>query len=320
MNRIDRLTAIIIFLQGRPHVAVDKLAERYAISERTVYRDLIALQEAGVPIGSEAGRGYFIVRGYHMPPVMFTKKEVAALLAGERLMQKWKNTELGDSYIAALDKVRSVLTHNDKAYLDSLDQHIRAFPYHDEPDLGSDFKAFTFLQDAIISKAVITIEYYSPYKDQITERNVEPLGLLLRTNKWYLAAWCRLRADYRVFRIERIEYFKRNGERLTDPLKHTLKEFSETNLNQEKNLTEVTVLFSKEMNRYIGDQKYYHGWTSERETDDGIEMDFMASSIEYFARWALTWGNGIKIMSPGKLQKRVKELSQELYEHHGNSD
>lgn len=248
--------------------------------------------------------------------ISITKKQVAALLPGERLMQKWKDTELGDSYISALDKVRSVLTHNDKEYLDSLDRHIQAFPHHDEKNMEADYRAFTFLQDAIFSQKVIAIEYYSPYKDQLTERNVEPLGLLLRDNKWYLAAWCRLRADYRQFRIERIEYFKQTGECLDDPPIHTLKKYSEQSLQKERDLKEVKVLFSKKMSRYIGDQKYYHGWISERKTEDGIEMEFLAYSIEYFARWALTWGNGIKILSSDKLKKRVRELSTELYEHH----
>lgn len=80
MNRIDRLTAMIIYLQGRSWTTVEELAGRYDISNRTVYRDLNALQEAGVPIGSEPGKGYFLVQGYHLPPVMFNKKEAAALL------------------------------------------------------------------------------------------------------------------------------------------------------------------------------------------------------------------------------------------------
>ena len=94
MNRIDRLTAIIIFLQGRKFVPVETLAERYSISQRTVYRDLRALEEAGVPIGFETGKGYFIMRGYHLPPVMFDKNEAVSLLAAERLMQPWNNNEL----------------------------------------------------------------------------------------------------------------------------------------------------------------------------------------------------------------------------------
>lgn len=316
MNRIDRLTAIIIFLQGRQRVTVDKLAERYGISNRTVYRDLRALQEAGVPIGSEPGKGYFIVKGYHLPPVMFDKEEAAALLAGERLMQQWSETDLSESYLSALDKIRSVLHSREKEYLDTLDRRVKAFPWSNEKPYETDPRIFGFLQDAIVDRKVITIEYYSPYKDQFTQRDVEPLGLLLRGNYWYLAGWCRLRTDYRMFRVDRIEEYHKTSEQLPDSSPHTLKEFSEQSLREEQDLTEVVVQFDREIVRYMGDQKYYRGWIAEQEVEGGIEMTFLTSSVEYLARWLMIWGAGAKVKTPASLKERVKELSNELYLHY----
>lgn len=318
MNRIDRLTAIIIYLQGHHRVTVDELADRYDISTRTVYRDLRALQEAGVPIGSEEGKGYFIVKGYHLPPVMFDKDEAAALLAGERLMQKWKETKLSESYLSALDKIRAVLHSREKKYLDTLDQHIKTFTYSDERQIETDYRIFVFLQDAVVRGSVISMEYYSPYKDQYTQRNVEPLGLLIRDNYWYLAAWCRLRTDYRMFRVDRIESYKKTGERLPESPDHTLEEFSEQSLREEKDLEEVVVEFDEEMVRYLGDQKHYRGWVSEEKVDDGVKMTFLTSSIEYFARWLLMWGKGVIVHQPKQLKKRVRELTEELYRHHSS--
>src|SRR5699024_9582088 len=251
MNRTDRLTAMIIYLQGHQRVTVQKMAERYDISERTVYRDLQALQEAGVPIGSEEGKGYFIVRGYHLPPVMFDKNEAAALLAGERVMQKWSETKLSQSYTAALDKIRSVLRNREKEYLETLDRHIKAFSYAEERQVKTDYRVFVFLQDAVVNKKVVSIKYYSPYKDQFTRRDVEPLGLLIRQNHWYLAGWCRLRTGYRMFRVDRIKHYKKTGDRLPDPPKHTLQEFSEQSLHEEQDLQEVVVRFDREMIRYM---------------------------------------------------------------------
>lgn len=151
MNRIDRLTAIIIFLQGRKYVTVEELSERYGISNRTVYRDLAALQETGVPIGSEPGQGYFIVKGYHLPPVMFNRNEAASLLAAERLIQKWRNTELGKSYLSALDKIRAILPAEEKEYFETLDQHIQAFHYQNgnENLPRPDDRIFVSMQNAI---------------------------------------------------------------------------------------------------------------------------------------------------------------------------
>lgn len=318
MNRIDRLTAIIIYLQGHHRVTVDELADRYDISTRTVYRDLRALQEAGVPIGSEEGKGYFIVKGYHLPPVMFDKDEAAALLAGERLMQKWKETKLSESYLSALDKIRAVLHSREKKYLETLDQHIKTFTYSDEQQIETDYRVFVFLQDAVVHGSVISMEYYSPYKDQYTQRDVEPLGLLIRDDYWYLAAWCRLRTDYRMFRVDRIESYKKTGEQLPESREHTLQEFSEQSLREEKDLEEVVVQFDEEMVRYLGDQKYYRGWTSEERVDGGVNMTFLTSSIEYFARWLLMWGDGVTIHYPKKLKERLYRLSEELYRHHSS--
>jgi|SRR5699024_5114963 len=316
MNRTDRLTAMIIYLQGHQRVTVQKMAERYDISERTVYRDLQALQEAGVPIGSEEGKGYFIVKGYHLPPVMFDKNEASALLAGERLMEKWEDTKLSRSYSAALDKIRSVLRSREKEYIETLDQHIKTFSYSDERNIETDERVFSFLQDAIVNQEVVHLSYYSPYNDQHTRRDVEPLGLLLRDNFWYLAGWCRLRTDYRMFRVDRIENYKKSAAQLPASPKHTLKEFSEQSFFEEQELQEVTVTFDEEMVRYLGDQKYYRGWVSEETVDGGVKMTFLTSSIAYFARWLLMWGDGIEVIAPPNLQKKVQSLSEQLYRHH----
>lgn len=316
MNRIDRLTALIIFLQGRQRVSIDDIAGRYNISPRTAYRDLAALQEAGVPIGSEPGEGYFIVKGYHLPPVMFNRGEATSLLAAERLVQRWSETSLGKSYLSALDKIRAVLPPDEKEYFDILDHHTKAFYRHNDKAPMPDDKVFSFLYNAIFKKEVIKLDYYSPYKEDKTTRRVEPLGLLLMGNHWYLAGWCRLREDYRMFRLDRFERFQPTGIKLPDSPEHTLKDFYDNNLRHEKELTEVVVLFDKEMLRYIGDQKYYHGWAWEKKTQDGTEMTFLVSHIEYFSRWLLTWGNAIRIIRPAGVNERVKSLAKELYYHY----
>ncbi len=320
MNRIDRLTAIIIFLQGRQRVSVADLSERYGISERTVYRDLVALQEAGVPIGSEPGEGYYIVKGYHLPPVMFDKNEAASLLAGERLMQKWNQTELGKSYLSALDKIRSILPPDEKEYFEVLDERIQTFKYQSERQPPQpDDKIFAFLRNAIFKKEIVEIDYFAPLNQKKTHRKVEPLGLLLMGNHWYLAAWCRLREDYRMFRLDRFEKYKPTGIVMRQPTGHTLKDFYDRNLHEERDLTEVVIWFDQEYAHYVGEQKYWHGWAWERATDSGIEMTFLTSSIEYLSRWLLIWGDKIVIKKPEKVKSRVKELVDKLYRHHIDS-
>lgn len=80
MNRINRVTSILIQLQSKKIIPAKEIAQRFNISLRTVYRDIRTLEEAGIPIGSEAGKGYFLVEGFLLPPVMFTAAEVGALI------------------------------------------------------------------------------------------------------------------------------------------------------------------------------------------------------------------------------------------------
>lgn len=295
---------------------MEELSERYSISERTVYRDLAALQEAGVPIGSESGEGYYIVKGYHLPPVMFSRNEAASLLAGERMMQKWSQNELGKSYLSALDKIRSILPPDEKEFLEVLENHIQTFQFGNQNQPLPDDKVFATLQDAIFKKEIIDLDYFSPYRQKSTRRKVEPLGLLLMGNYWYLAAWCRLRVDYRMFRLDRFEKLKPTGIKLTQPPEHTLKDFYDRNLHQEEELTEVVIWFDQEYAHYVGDQKYWHGWAWEKPKDGGIEMTFLCSSIEYISRWLLTWGDKVVIKESDAVKKRVMELVDELYKHH----
>lgn len=320
MNRIDRLTAIIIFLQGRKYVPIDEIADRYGISERTAYRDLKALEEAGVPIGIETGKGYYILRGYHLPPVVFSKGEAMSLLAAERLMQQWNNTELGKAYHSALDKIRSTLPPEEKDFFEAMDDHVGTlYPEVIHTELA-DSNIFSFLQQAIFKNEIIEIKYKRPYGEEILNRKIEPLGLLVRGRNWYLAGWCRLRDDYRMFRLDRFETYKTTGEKLPSPPVHTLKEFHELTLHREHELKEVTVWFRKDMAGYVGDQKYWHGWAWEKVTGDGVEMTFLTPSIDYTARWLLTWGKNVRVVHSDEMKETLKRISEELFEHYSTPE
>src|ERR1700756_4790949 len=125
MNRIDRISAILIQLQSRRVVKAGDIAERFNISLRTVYRDIRTLEEAGVPLIGEAGVGYSIMEGYRLPPVMFTTQEATAFLTAEKLIEKITDTSTVESYKSAMYKVRSVLRASEKDFLEKADQHIQ---------------------------------------------------------------------------------------------------------------------------------------------------------------------------------------------------
>src|ERR1700760_313971 len=127
MNRIDRISAILIQLQSRRVVKAGDIAERFNISLRTVYRDIKTLEEAGIPLIGEAGVGYSIMDGYRLPPVMFTRDEAAAFLTAEKLMEQLTDPLSEEHYKSAMYKIRSVLRVSEKDFLENIDGHIEVF-------------------------------------------------------------------------------------------------------------------------------------------------------------------------------------------------
>src|ERR1044072_4377382 len=124
MNRIDRLSAILIQLQSRRLVKAQHIADKFAISLRTVYRDVRALEEAGVPVIGEAGTGYSLMEGYKLPPVMFNQDEASALLTAAKLVQSKTDQRTAKHYNSALDKIKAVLRFSEKTHIEEIDEHI----------------------------------------------------------------------------------------------------------------------------------------------------------------------------------------------------
>ena len=124
MNRIDRLVAILLQLQSTRRVKAKDLAEKFNLSLRTVYRDVKALEEAGVPVIGEAGTGYSLMEGYRLPPVMFNRDEATALLTASKLVQSKTDAGISKHYTSALDKVKAILRHSEKNHIEEIDDHI----------------------------------------------------------------------------------------------------------------------------------------------------------------------------------------------------
>ena len=204
MNRIDRLFGILVLLQTRKYVSAEKIADQYEISIRTVYRDIKALIEQGIPISFEQPKGYFIVQGYFLPPVSFNTEEANALLMMERLAAGFADRSIHKHYTTALNKVKAVLKNAQKEKLELLNENIK-FQLHDS--FKNEFDHLSVLQEAISSQHCIDIVYTNNSTENSTRR-VEPIGLIFYAFNWHLIAWCQLRNEYRDFRVSRIESIK----------------------------------------------------------------------------------------------------------------
>lgn len=204
MNRIDRLFGILVLLQTRKYVSAEQISEQFDISVRTVYRDVKALGEQGIPISFEQHKGYLIVQGYFLPPVSFNMEEANALLMMEHLASGFADKSIHRNYLTALNKVKAVLKNSQKEKLEILNNNIK-FQLHES--MRNEFDHLSVLQTAISSKNIIEIVYNSQ-SAEISKRQVEPIGLIFYAYNWHLIAWCHLRNEYRDFRVSRIDAVK----------------------------------------------------------------------------------------------------------------
>ena len=314
MNRIDRLQAILTHLQSKKKVTAQEMADRFSISLRTVYRDVKALDESGVPVIGEAGSGYTIMEGYRLPPVMFTQEEASALLLGAKLAEQFTDGTIKRHFHAALFKIKAVLRSTDKDYVDSLTEHIEIISRY-SPDSDSSQQHLSLLQQAVVHKKIVHLHYRSNLKEETTRRKVEPIGLLHYGSAWHLIGWCQLRNDYRDFRMSRMLGVSLDNDTF-DPSSHpSIREYIEQ-LRKGSDLEEVIVHFDKGTVKYLQEQKYLHGFVSQEELESSVRMKFLTSSQSYFARWLLTYTCSVRIESPAALKTLMSELSENLSEHY----
>ncbi len=211
MNRIDRVTAILIQLQSKRVVKAQEIADRFSISLRTVYRDIKALEESGVPLSGEAGVGYSIMEGYRLPPVMFNREEAIAFLTAEKMVEKLTDPSSVQHYQSAMFKIKSVLRYAEKDLIEDMSSYIEVV---ENPYLPVNEKNPVHLQTilkSIAAKEVLDIGYFANHSQQYSNRDVEPVGIFYQGHYWYLIAYCRLRKDYRNFRTDRISYINCTG-------------------------------------------------------------------------------------------------------------
>lgn len=222
-KRLSRLTAILTQLQTKRLLTAKSLADKFNVSIRTIYRDIRALEQAGVPVLTEEGKGYSLMEDYRLPPVMLTESEANALITAEQLVLKNKDTSFIKEYTEAITKIKSVLRYNTKDNVNLLSDRI-AISQNNGSDITSNH--LSNLQLALTNFNLAKIGYQKADTDEITIRTVEPFALLSTQGNWLLLAWCRLRKEFRLFRLDRIKNIQIQTEKF-EPHKMTLKQYFE---------------------------------------------------------------------------------------------
>lgn len=228
MRRADRLFRIVQMLRGGRLFTAARLAERLEVSERTIYRDIADLQASGVPIDGEAGVGYLMREGFDLPPLMFTREEVAALVIGARIVSAWGGAKMAAAAQEALERIEAVLPAEQRQKAN--DVKVYAFDHQMQP---LEKQYLDIMNQAISSRSALKLEY-GDVSGAMTSRTVHPLGLFYWGRVWTLVAWCCLREDFRMFRIDRIHHLADSEIQFPRTPGQTLQDFLATVVRDEE--------------------------------------------------------------------------------------
>ncbi|MEZ4676266.1 MAG: YafY family protein [Caldilineaceae bacterium] len=311
MNRVDRLLGYLLVFQSHDLVRAQDLAARFEVSERTVYRDIEALYEVGVPLVGMPGEGYQLMPGYYLPPVMFTTDEAQALFLAIGLLTGL--AEPGptlDAAQATLDKLRVILPKSTLAQVEAL-QAVIGFYNLGRHKLDLDNPTLHQLQQAIQKQRVIVLQYHAQHNNQITERAVEPLQLAYLDNVWVLTAWCRLREDQRSFRLDRID-------RLT-VTRETFPNRALQPRGRSESGTAVVVWVSDKIARWMREAQYFAFVREERAEGAGLLMHYQVRDVDKFIHWLLQWGAAVEVVAPPEVRLAVAQEVAALGKRYGNT-
>lgn len=300
MNRIDRLFAILLAIQNSRRIRGQDLAEKFEVSKRTIYRDILALVESGVPIVSLPGEGYELMDGYYLPPINFTETEAIALILGTELLKQQAAGSVTTGATQAIDKITAALPKTIRARVEALTGIIGFLTVKDRFNL--DDPRLTALQQAVQGKRVVHIRYHGIERDRQTKRTIEPTRLYYAMGEWYVEAFCRLRGELRTFRLSRIDKLTPGNERFSEQ-RHVRPERGA--------LIPVRIRFDRKIVRWVRERQHYT-FHSERRHPDGPVMHYRVRRFADIMPWTLGWGAGAEVVGPKEFREMVRSEAEKV--------
>jgi len=212
MSQLPRLISILTILKSKRLITGNEIADKFGVSLRTIYRDIRKLEEAGVLVITEEGKGYSIMDGYSIAPAPFLQEEVNALITAEKIIAKTKDDTLITNFGNALIKIKSTFKSNLQTKSELLDAKMLVFSTNKNKIQNSSLSS---LQLAMTNFYSVYLEYQK-MDGTVSKREVDPAAIFSFDELWYMIAWCHLRDDYRSFRLDRIIDYKVKNEKFED--------------------------------------------------------------------------------------------------------
>jgi predicted DNA-binding transcriptional regulator YafY len=309
MNRTDRLLALVLELQAKGWQRAEDLGATFEVSRRTIYRDMLALMESGVPVLSSPGQGFALMEGYFLPPLSFTPAEATVLTLGADVMQQTFDAQYAASARSAATKIIAVMDESRRATVDALRQRM-GFVVSNLPISGIKSAMLQQLRRAIIEERQVHMEYYSRHTGEpggeSTSRMIDPYKLIHVEKAWYVNGYCHLRQAVRNFRLDRLDsltVLNTHFERAAG--------FNSGPHSPETLPIEVQVLFQPSVARWVQEEGFYYVTHMEM-CPEGLQVTLRIRHENDVLAWLLGWGAQVCVLTPDSLRVRLRQEACKL--------
>jgi len=305
-NTATRLITLIFLLQNQPNQKASELAEKLGVSLRTVHRYFEMLDEMGIPVYSERGPygGFSLVRGFKMPPLVFTLEEAVAVALGTGLVQELWGDLYREAAHGALAKLENLLPEEQTREVAWARSSLAVTGLH-RANLKMQTPALEKLRRAIRELRSVNMLYQTSQVPHPAERGLDPYALVHRWGWWYVIGFCHVRKEIRTFRVDRITEVTLLETRFLKSQEFELQEYLQTEMNTQPQITARLKFDAVSANIVAGNQSY---WQSiEPQADGTVEVTLLSPTIEWAASTVLMYGPAVEVLEPPALRAMVSE-------------
>ncbi len=310
MNRTDRLLAMVLELQAHGRRRAEDLAATFEISKRTVYRDIEALCEAGVPVVAVPGQGYWLVPGYFLPPLSFSPDEATLLLLGSAVMGQSFDAPLRAVADSAAHKITTVLPPHVREEVRYLQSSIAFIPAN-SPGGPETAAHLGRLRRAVVERRQVEFDYHARQGDTALRRQADPYGLVHVDGNWYVTAYCHTRRAVRNFRLDRMADLTVLAETFSRPADFQLA----TGRTLGDRALVVRVLFTPAVARWVREARQFFT-VDETDTPAGLLVTLQVREEGDVVAWLLGWGTQVRVIEPATLRERLAQEAEQMAQIH----
>lgn len=317
-NTASRLITLIMLLQRQPNQKAADLAQELGVSVRTLHRYFSMLDEMGIPVYSERGPqgGFSLVKGYRMPPLVFTVEEAVSVYLGVSLVEEMWGQIYQEAARGALAKLDNVLPDEQRHEVAWAQRSLVGTGMH-RADLARIAPTLEGLRRAAREHRQVQIHYQSPHRAEQTLRTLNPYVLLHRWGWWYVIGFCHLRQAVRTFRVDRIVEFTLLANLFDPPSDFDLHAYLKSE-PQTQPQVQVTLRFNPQAARIAEEGRTY--WeTIETQTDGTVIVTFNAPTLQWAASTTLAYGPIVQVIDPPELQNLVQDWASAVVANYRHS-